>query len=189
MASTDNYQGGVLAAQRMGQILGGQGNVLVVRHIAGSHSTAKRVSGFTDTISNNFPGIKIVDSQSGQDTVEAAMQATEEMLARNPDVQGIFACNITTSVGALQALQKQNRTQVKMIAFDPDKTLLDGLRAGQVDSIVLQNPFKMGYEGVKALALHNNGQSSPRLIDTGVEVVTSENLTDPKIMRLLGIQQ
>jgi ribose transport system substrate-binding protein len=188
-ASTDNYQGGVLAAQRMGHALGGKGNVLVVRHIAGSHAAVKRVSGFMDTISNDFPGIKIVDSQSGQDSAVIAKKVTEEMLQRNPDVQGLFACNVDMSVGALQALQDQKRTEIKMVAFDPDKSLLDGLRSGEVAGIIVQDPYKMGYEGVKAVALHNKGQSSPRLIDTGVEVVTSENVTDPKIMRLLGEQQ
>lgn len=188
-ASTDNYQGGVLAAQQMGHVLGGKGNVLVVRHIAGSHAAVKRVSGFMDTISNDFPGIKIVDSQSGQDSAVIAKKVTEEMLQRNPDVQGLFACNVDMSVGALQALQEQNRTEVKMVAFDPDKSLLDGLRSGQVAAIIVQDPYKMGYEGVKVVALHNKGQSSPRLIDTGVAVVTSENLTDPQIMRLLGEQQ
>jgi ribose transport system substrate-binding protein len=188
-ASTDNYQGGVLAAQQMGHVLGGKGNVLVVRHIAGSHAAVKRVSGFMDTISNDFPGIKIVDSQSGQDSAVIAKQVTEEMLQRNPDVQGLFACNVDMSVGALRALQEQNRTEVKMVAFDPDKSLLDGLRSGQVAAIIVQDPYKMGYEGVKVVALHNKGQSSPRLIDTGVAVVTSEKLTDPQIMRLLGEQQ
>lgn len=188
-ASTDNYQGGVLAAQRMGHVLGGKGNVLVVRHIAGSHATVKRVSGFTDTISNDFPGIKIVESESGQDTAEIAKKVTAEMLQRHPDVQGLFACNVDVSVGALQALQEAKRTDVKMVAFDPDKSLLDGLRSGEVSAIIVQDPYKMGYEGLKAVALHNKGQSSPRLIDTGVEVVTSENLTEPKIMRLLGEQQ
>jgi ribose transport system substrate-binding protein len=188
-ASTDNYQGGVLAAQRMGHVLGGKGNVLVVRHIAGSHAAVKRVSGFMNTISNDFPGIKIVDSQSGQDSAVIAKKVTEEMLQRNPDVQGLFACNVDMSVGALQALQELNRAEIKMVAFDPDKSLLDGMRSGQVAAIIVQDPYKMGYEGVKAVALHNEGQSSPRLIDTGVEVVTSENLTDPKIMRLLGEQQ
>jgi len=188
-ASTDNYQGGVLAAQRMGHVLGGKGNVLVVRHIAGSHAAVKRVSGFVDTISNDFPGIKIVESQSGQDTAEISKKVTEEMLQRHPDVQGLFACNVDVSVGALQALQEAKRTDIKMVAFDPDKSLLDGLRSGEVAAIIVQDPYKMGYEGVKALALHNKGQSSPRLIDTGVEVVTGENLTDPKIMRLLGEQQ
>ena len=188
-ASTDNYEGGVLAAKRMGQILGGKGNVLVVRHIAGSHATLKRLSGFTETIEKEFPGIKIVDSQSGQDTAETARIATVEMLQRNPDVQGLFACNVDVSVGALKALQEQKRTEIKMVAFDPDKTLLDGLRTGQVDSIVLQNPYKMGYEGVQAIALHIKGQSVPRIIDTGVELVTNESLTEPKILRLLGMQE
>jgi ribose transport system substrate-binding protein len=189
IASTDNYQGGVLAARQMGKILGGKGNVLVVRHIPGSHSTSKRVSGFAETIANEFPGIAIVDSESGQDTVETARQVTTDMLKRNPDVQGLFACNITTSVGALQALQDQKRSEIKMVAFDPDKSLLDGLRAGQVQAIILQNPYKMGYEGVKAVALHYKGEASPRLVDTGIEVVTSDSMTDPDIMRLLGLQQ
>ena len=189
IASTDNYQGGVLAGQSMGKILGGKGNVIIVRHIPGSHAAAKRVSGFVTTITNEFPGIKIVDSQSGQDTVETARQATEEMLKRNPDVQGLFACNVDTSVGALKALQEQKRSEIKMVAFDPDKTLLDGLRTGQVNAIVLQNPYQMGYEGVKAVAMRLKGESVARMIDTGVDVVSSENLTEPKILRLLGEQQ
>ena len=188
-ASTDNYEGGVLAAQRMGKILGGKGNVLILRHISGSHSTRKRVGGFVETIANDFPEIKIVDSQSGQDTAEIAKKVTEEMLQKHSDVQGLFACNVDMSVGALQALQSQKRSKVKLVAFDPDKSLLDGLRSGQVDSIVLQNPYKMGYEAVKAVALNYKGEPVPRIIDTGVEVVTGENLTDPKIMRLLGEQQ
>lgn len=185
-AATANYDGGVLAARRMGQTLGGKGNVLVLRHLAGSGATVKRVSGFVDTITNEFPGIKIVDSQSGQDTVETARLATEQMLAQHPDVQGLFACNIDMSLGALQALQMQKRTEVKLVAFDPDKALLDGLRQGRVDSIVLQNPYKMGYEGVKAVALKIKGQAVPRMIDTGVEILTDETLTEPKMLRLLG---
>ena len=188
-ASTDNYQGGVLAAQSLGHVLGGKGNILVVRHIAGSHATVKRLAGFIDTITNDFPGIKIVDSESGQDTAVIAQQVTRQMLQSHPDVQGLFACNVDMSVGALQALQELKRTDVKMVAFDPDKSLIDGLRSGEVAAIILQDPYKMGYEGVKVVALNIKGQSSPRLIDTGVAVVTSDNLTDPRIMRLLGEQQ
>ena len=114
---------------------------------------------------------------------------TAEMLQRHPDVQGLFACNVDMSVGALRALQEAKRPDVKIVAFDPDKSLLDGLRSGQVAAIIVQDPYRMGYEGVKAVALNIKGQSSPRLIDTGVEVVTAENLTEPKIMRLLGEQQ
>jgi ribose transport system substrate-binding protein len=189
IASTDNYEAGVLAARQMGQLLGGKGNVIVVRHIAGSHAAVKRLNGFTETIAKEFPDIKIVDSQSGQDQAFIAKNVTEDMLHRHPDVQGLFACNVDLSVGALEALQELKRTDVKMVAFDPSQSLLDGLRSGEVAAIIVQDPYKMGYEGIKAVALHYNGQSSPRLIDTGVEVVTNGNLTDPKIMRLLGEQQ
>lgn len=188
-AATDNYQGGVLAAERMGQVLGGKGNILIVRHIAGSHAASERVKGFTDTIAKEFPGITIADSESGQDAADIAKKTTEDMLQRHPDVQGLFACNVDMSVGALQALREMKRNDVKMVAFDPDKSLIDGLRSGEVSAIVVQDPYKIGYEGVKVLALFNKGQSSPRLIDTGVEVVTGDNLTDPKTMRLLGEQQ
>jgi ribose transport system substrate-binding protein len=188
-ASTDNYQAGVLAARQMAKVLGGKGNVLVVRHWAGSHATVKRVDGFTDTIAKEFPGIKIVDSESGLDEAGIAKKVTLEMLQRHPNVQGLFACNVDMSVGALEALQEEKRTDVKMVAFDPAPSLIAGLRSGEVSAIIVQNPYKMGYDGVKVIALHNKGTSSPRLIDTGVDVVTSENLTDPSIMRLLGEQQ
>ncbi len=187
--STYNSLSGELAARRMGKILSGKGNVIVVRHLAASQATSKRVTGFCQTLTNEFPGIKIVDSQSGQDTAETARAVTEEMLKRNPDVQGLFACNVDVSVGALQALQALKRTDVKMVAYDPHKLLLDGLRAGQVDSIVVQNPYKMGYESVKAVVTHIKGQPVAKMIDTGVEIVTMENITEPKILRLLGEQQ
>jgi len=89
----------------------------------------------------------------------------------------------------LQALQALKRTDVKMVAYDPHKLLLDGLRAGQVDSIVVQNPYKMGYESVKAVVTHIKGQPVAKMMDTGVEIVTMENLTEAKILRLLGEQQ
>lgn len=187
--STYNSLSGELAARRMGKILNGKGNVIVVRHLDGSQATAKRVAGFCQTLTNEYPNIKIVDSQSGQDTAESAQVATEEMLKRNSDVQGLFACNVDVSVGALQALQAMKRTEIKMVAYDPHPALLNGLRSGQVDSIVVQNPYKMGYESVKTLAMHLKGQQVPKMMDTGVELVTMDNLTEAKILRLLGEQQ
>ncbi len=189
IASTDNYEGGAMAARCLGNAMGGKGKVLVVRHISGSHAAAKRVSGFVATLAAEFPGITIVESESGQDRSEIARQVTEGMLQRHPDAQGLFACNVDVSVGALEALQEMGRTDVKMVAFDPAKSLIDGLKSGQVVAMIVQDPYKMGYDGVQVLALHCKGQSSPRVIDTGVEAVTMKNITDPAIMRLLGEQQ
>jgi len=187
-AATDNYQGGVLAARRMGEILGGRGNVIVLKYVPGSASTTDRENGFIETIQKEFPGIKIVDSKYGQDTVETALQAAEDMLTKNRDVQGFFACNAPTAVAALQALQSQNRPEIKMVGFDAEKALIDGMKAGQIDALVVQNPFKMGYEGVKAVVMSIQGRPVEKKIDTGVAVVTRDALDRPEIKSLLNIQ-
>lgn len=187
-AATDNYQGGVLAARRMGEILGGKGNVIVVKYVPGSGSTTERENGFIETIAKEFTGIKIVDSKYGQDTVETSLQATEDMLTRNKDLQGLYACNASTAVGALQALQSQKRSEVKMVGFDAEAALLNGLKAGQIDALIVQNPYKMGYEGVKAVAMAIKGETVAKKIDTGVEVVSKASLEDPKIKALLNLQ-
>jgi ribose transport system substrate-binding protein len=187
-AATDNYQGGVLAAKRMGEILGGKGNVIVLKYVPGSASTTERENGFIDTIGKEFPNIKIVDNKYGQDTVETALQAAEDLLTRNKDVQGFYACNASTAVGAFQALQSQKRPEIKMVGFDAEKALIDGLKAGQIDALIVQNPFKMGYEGVKAIVMSIQGKPVEKKMDTGVAVVTKAKLDEPDIKALLNIQ-
>ena len=183
---TDNYKGGVIAAKRMGEILNGKGKIIVVKCMPGSASTTERENGFINTIKKEFPEIKIVDSKYGMDTVETALQATEDLLTRNAQLDGLFACNESTSVGALRALQSQGRTgKIKMVGFDAGQLLIDGLKAGLIDSLVVQNPYKMGYEGVKTLIDHLNGKEVPRLIDTGVTLVTKENIQTPHVKALL----
>ena len=186
-AATDNYIGGLIAARRMGKILNGKGKIVVLKYVPGSASTTNRENGFVDTIRKEFPEIDIVDQQYGKDTVETALQVTEYMLTKNAELDGLFACNASTSVGALQGLRSQGRAgKTKMIGFDTEKALIDGLKEGTIDSLVAQNPYKMGYEGVKAVLAVLDGTELPtRRIDTGVNLVTQENLETPEIQSLL----
>jgi len=188
-AATDNYLGGVIAARRMGKILNGEGKIIVVKYVPGSASTTNREDGFIDTIEKQFPGIEIVDAKYGMDTVETALQATEDLLTKNTKLDGLYACNASTAVGALQALRSQGRTEkIKMVGFDAEKALVDGLKSGEIDSLVVQNPFKMGYEGVRAVLAKLDGKEVPKRIDTGVELITRENLAQPRIKSLLNLQ-
>ncbi|MBN2183012.1 MAG: substrate-binding domain-containing protein [Sedimentisphaerales bacterium] len=188
-AATDNYKGGVLAARRMGKILDGKGKIIVVRYVPNSDSTTQRENGFIDTIKKEFPDIEIVDEQYGMATVETALQATEDMLTKNTELDGLYACNASTAVGAMQALQSQGRSdKVKMVGFDAEDALVNGLKSGVIDSLVVQNPYKMGYEGVKAVLARLDGKEVPKRIDTGVELVTIERLEEPAIKELLNLQ-
>jgi len=184
--ATDNYKGGVIAARRMGKILRGRGKIVVVKYAPGSASTMKREDGFIDTIKKEFPEIEIVDSKYGMDTVETALQAAEDLLTKNAELDGLFACNESTSVGALRALQSQGRAgKMKMIGFDAGGLLIEGVKTGVVDSLVVQNPYKMGYEGVQTLIASLDGKEVERRVDTGVTLVTKDNLETPEIQALV----
>jgi len=188
-AATDNYKGGVIAAIRMGEILNGKGRIIVVKYAPGSASTMKREAGFINTIEKEFPEIEIVDTKYGLDTVETALQATEDLLTRNSELDGLYACNESTSVGALRALQSHGHAgKIKMVGFDSGELLIEGLKTGVIDSLVVQNPYKMGYEGVKAVIAKLDGKEVRKQIDTGVELVTRERLEEPKIKVLLNLE-
>jgi ribose transport system substrate-binding protein len=189
--ATDNYKGGVLAAQRMGKILNGQGKIIIVRWTPNSGSTDARLAGFTETLAKESPGIEIVDAQyPSPPTTDKARDVTDDMLTRNPDIDGIFACNATTSGGALTALRnaEQGDEKIKMVGFDAWPMVVDGLEKGDLDSLIIQNPFKMGYEGVKAIVKQQKGETVPKEVDTGVELITQDRLSDPKVRELLDSQ-
>lgn len=187
--ATDNYQGGVIAAKRMGELLQGRGRVAVLKYMAGSASTTAREQGFMETLAKQFPQIEIADHRYGMDTVETALSAAEDVLTRHQDLDGMFACNESTARGALRALESQGRAGpagVKLIGFDASEPLLEGLRAGRIDSLVVQNPFRMGYDGVRAVVAKVRGRAVERRVDTGVELVTAANLESEPIQKLLN---
>lgn len=188
--ATDNFKGGVLAAKRIGEILGGKGKIVVVEWTPNSASTDARLQGFRQTLAKESPDIQIVDAKyPNPPTMDKARDVTQDMLTRNPDIDGLFACNATTAGGALTALQSfQGQKKIKMVGFDAWPMVVDGLAKGDLDSLIIQNPYRMGYEGVKAIVHKLKGESVPKQVDTGVELVTRDRLKDPKIKELLDSQ-
>ena len=132
------------------------------------------------------PQIQIVDSPHGMDTVETALAAAEDVLTRNAELDGIFACNESTARGTLRALESQGRAgSVVMVGFDSSEPLLQGLRAGHIDALVVQNPFRMGREGVLSVVAAIDGRDVSDRIDTGVALVTRDNIESPEIRALI----
>lgn len=183
--ATNNEEGGRIAAGRMGKVLGGRGKVGVIGFMPGSASTMERESGVADEIKRKFPAIEIVALQYGMADRAKAMAATENILTAHPDLVGVFADNESSSAGAVQALKSREARNVKMVAFDASHQLLADMKAGWIDSIVVQNPFKMGYESTRAMGLHLRGETAPREVDSGVRLITPEILDAPDVRALL----
>ncbi len=185
--ATDNYKGGVLAARRLGQLLGGKGRIFLIRYQEGSASTTQRETGFSDTVKKEFPDLNLlVQDQYAGATTETAYQLAENLISRFPDVEGVFAPNESSTFGTLRALQESRLAgQVVFVGFDSSPKLVQGLRDGHIQGLVLQNPTKMGYLGVKTIVAHLRGESVEKVIDTGVALATADNMDAPDIKSLL----
>lgn len=184
--STDNRQGGVVAADRLAEKLGGRGKIAILGVKAGSVSTDEREQGFQDTIKQKYPGIEIVEFQYGDADRAKSLDRATDILTAHPDLNGMFASNESSTVGAVQAIKQKGLSgKVVLGGFDSSPNLIDDLKAGAIDSLVLQNPFRMGYEGVKAIVDRLNGQTPQRRVDTGVTLLTKENLDTPEMQQLV----
>jgi len=190
--ATDNYLGGQLAGKRMIDLLHGKGKVAMLRYQEGSASTTKREQGFLDALAA-APGITVVSSsQYGGATTESSYRASENLLSplksaqRRLSIEGIFTPNESTTFGMLRALQDGGIAgSVVFLGFDSSPKLVEGLEKGEIQGLVLQNPFRMGYVGVTTMVSRLSGKAVERKIDTGVTMVTQENMNQPEIRELL----
>ena len=189
--ATDNFAAGKLAAEELAKLMGDKGNVIVLRYNEGSASTANRENGFLEAIKKHA-GIKVKsDNQYGGATTETAHQVSENLLsamqAGQGGVDGIFCPNESTTFGMLLALEKEGLAgKVKFVGFDASAKLVEAVRQGHLDGLVLQNPFQMGYLAVATLSRHLHGEAVDARIDTGATFVGKHNLERPEIRDLIA---
>ncbi len=185
--ATDNYKGGVLAARRLGGLLDGKGRIFLIRYQEGSASTEQREAGFLDTVTKEFPGlVLLVQDQYAGATTETAYQLAENLISRFPDVEGVFAPNESSTFGTLRALQESRLAgKIVFVGFDSSPKLVQGLRDGDIQGLVIQNPVQMGYLGVKTIVAHLRGEPVEKVVDTGVVLATRDNMDTPEIRALL----
>lgn len=185
--ATDNHQGGVLAAREMGRLLGGKGKVAVVGIAAGSGSGLERESGFQETIQQEFPGIELLGLQYSDSDRSKALSVAEDFLSRAPDLAGMFGSNESAAVGVFRAVQNRGKKgQVKVVGFDASSDLLEALRDGTIEALIVQNPFRIGHDAVAAAVAAIRRQPVEKRVDTGVVVVTRDNLESGEVRKVLG---
>lgn len=184
--ATDNYQAGQMGARELARLLHGKGKVAMVMNIPGSASTMDRERGFEDVVKAEFPKIEIVARQFSMSDRSKGRAAAENILTAHADLDGLFASSEPSSVGAALALKSRGLSgKVKCVGFDASDNLIDDLKGGTIDALVVQDPFKMGFEAVKTLVDKLNGTSPPKQIDLPARVVARPDLDKPEIHELL----
>jgi ribose transport system substrate-binding protein len=186
--ATNNRKGGGMGGARLAELLAGKGKVSLLRYQVGSASTDEREAGFLEAIARN-PDMKvIVDNRYAGATAGEAKTAAMNMVDKLKESDGVFCPNESSTFGMLLALRQNNMAgKIKFVGFDTSPVLLEALRKGEIQALVAQDPQRMGYLGVKTLADHLRGQKVESAVDTGVALVTPENIGTPEIKKILQI--
>ena len=190
--ATDNRAGGRMAAEGLAKMLPQGGRIVVLRYAEGSASTEDREAGFLEEIGRHANIQVLSSNQYGGAVVEGAYKRGEALLHkfRRPDgsleLDGIFTSNESNTLALLRVLQSSGWAgKVKFIGFDASDTLVKGLSDGHIDALVVQDPVNMGYLGVKTMVDHLQGRPVEKRVDTGVWLITPDNLDSPETQRLL----
>lgn len=190
--ATDNYKGGYTGGERLGELLGGTGKVILLRYQEGSASTEQREAGFLAAIEERYPDIEIIsENQYAGATRDTANQAAQNLLNQHhEEVDGIFTPNESSTAGMLIALRDARQQglvgdDVVHVGFDASPILVEALRGGEIQGLVVQDPFNMGYLGVKTMVAHLDGEQVDGRIDTGSKLLTPENIDQPEFQRLI----
>jgi ribose transport system substrate-binding protein len=185
--STDNHKGGELGGEELARLLDNKGKVVLLRYAPGSASTEEREAGFLDAIKKH-PEIQLISSDRyAHATVDTAKTEALNMVDTLKQADGIFCPNESSTAGVLLALQQLGLAgKIKFVGFDQTPSLVKSLKDGQLNALVVQDPFKMGYTGVKVMMQHLKGEKVEARIDTGVQIITPQNVGSPAIQDLLS---
>lgn len=185
--ATDNFKGGMMAADEMAKAIGEKGNVILLRYLAGSESTEQREEGFLEGL-KKYPDIAIVSSdQRGGDNATSSKEKVGQLLqVHGEKLAGIFAVCEPNANGTLEALRNAGLNEkVKFIAFDPSDALIEALGDGSCAGIILQDPVQMGYQSVMTIVDAINGKETKDFVSTGEYCATPSNMAEARIKELL----
>jgi ribose transport system substrate-binding protein len=185
--ATDNYAAGCTAARTLALLLGGKGPVAMVMQKPGGTSTVLRERGFDETIAKEFPRIHVVARQFGMADPARSRDAAEDILTAHPDLAGLFASSEAASLGSIQAIRNRGLSgKIKLVTFDFSKTHVEALQDGTINAMLVQNPFRLGYEAVKSLNDKLSGRTPPKRLELPARVILKSDLDKPDVRALLS---
>ena len=185
--ATNNLEAGRMGAARVSELLSGSGQVAMVKHVPGSRSTGDREQGFEQAVGEQHGGIEIVAQQFCMSDRARALRVAEDMLTAHPGLNAMFCSSEAATVGAARAVRSRNAAdRVKLVGFDSSPGQIQDLKDGVINSLVVQDPFQIGYLGVKTIVQKLDGETPPKQIDSPARIVTAADLNDPEVQKLLN---
>jgi ribose transport system substrate-binding protein len=190
--TTDNVQGGRVAADALAAAISEkygkpEGEVVLITALPGVGSLDQRAKGFKEQLAAKYPGLKLVADKVADGQATTGLNIMTDLITANPDLRGVFASNLIMAQGAGQAVaENKAQDKIKLIGFDSDDKLVKFLSDGVIAGLIVQDPFRMGYDGVKTALAASKGQKVETFVDTGANLITKANMKEPRAQELLN---
>jgi ribose transport system substrate-binding protein len=182
LISSDNVLGGRMAARALCESIGGSGKVYVANVNPGISTTDQREEGFKLQMAATCEGVDVLETQFNEDDSAIAATQLQAVLAREPDLAGVFGANLFSAIGAADGVRASGKSgEIKVAAFDAPQRIVEDLKTGLVDVAIAQHPAEIGWFGVATAFAALSGQSVPTLIGTGFTIMGPDNIDDPDI--------
>jgi ribose transport system substrate-binding protein len=174
---TSNEKAGYKAGEEMIKLIGGKGKIAVLQGGLGASNLNQRFKGFKKALEEKAPEIKIVAREDTEGKMSKVVDKTEALLEAHPDIKAIFGVSALCAPGAASVIEEQKKTGKIIVAgFDDLPDTLDAIKKGVVSFCLAQKTYKMGWLSVEMLLKAQKGEKLPKEIDTGVVIVTKDNI-------------
>jgi len=183
-AATNNLAAAALAADKMAELIGSEGDIALVVHDQTSRTGIDRRDGFVNRIKEKYPKINIVSVQYGSGDHLKSTEITKSILQANPRLKGIFGANEGSAIGVVNGAKEMNR-KIVIIGYDSGKQQKQAIQDGLMAGAITQNPVGIGYKTVEAAVKALKGEKLDKIIDTGFFYYDKSNMSDPKIASVL----
>jgi ribose transport system substrate-binding protein len=190
--TTNNVEGGRAAGEALAAAIAkahgqAEGDVMLITSVPGAESLDQRAEGFKAVLADKYPNIRIVADKVADGQIVTGLNIANDVILANPKLRGIFASSEKMAVAVSQAVAENNlQDQIKIVAFDSNEQLVQHLADGIVAALIIQDPMRMGYDGVKIAYAASKGEKVPEMVDTGVNVITQENMGSERSQELLN---
>ena len=168
-------------------MLAGIREVAIITSLPGAGSLEQRREGFLDQVKTKYPGLKVIADKYADGQATTGLNMMTDLITANPNLVGVFASNLIMAQGVGQAISENKLgDKIKVIGFDSDDKTIGFLKDGALAGLVVQDPYRMGYDGVKTALAVSKGEKVEANVDTGANLVTKANMSEPKIDALIN---
>lgn len=182
---TDNIDAGNKLGSTLVSRVGTNCRIAVMNFIKGAASSDLREKGLYEVV-GKYPQIKVVSNLYCNSDESLAFELTEKVVKENPDLDAIVCTNAYGAVGTARAIEKGKLSgKIKIIGLDSTPEQADFLEKGVIEALVIQNPFNMGYLGVRYAIDSINNKPVPQSTNTGLTIIDKDNMYLPENEKLV----